>query len=107
MPGGRSLGTLPLLGLLLSGCAGLVPLAEAERQWLGRPLGDLVAAWGPPVSSYHYEDGTSRHSWMDFIVRRRWTEPCSRSVLVDAAGITQRWLSNTCPRPQPRRSMPP
>ena len=94
------------LGLTLLGCAPMVPLAKANAAWLGRPLADLVAAWGPPVQSFKAEDGGSIHSWSMIIVKRRRSEECRRSVLVDKEGVISRWLYDTCPRPQPQRGRP-
>jgi len=92
--------------VLFAGCTALVPLSESNKAWIGRPLQDLVAAWGPPVQSFAAEDGGSIHSWSMNIVRYRRTDDCRRSVSVDAAGIIRRWLYDTCPRQQPRRDIP-
>lgn len=97
---------LPAVLVLLSGCTTLVPLSESNKAWIGRPLQDLVAAWGPPVQSFAAEDGGSIHSWSMNIVRYRRTEECRRSVSVDGEGVIRRWLYDTCPRPQPRRDVP-
>lgn len=96
--------TLLALFLALNGCTSLVPLNEVNRAWLGRPLDELVAAWGPPVQSFKAEGGGSIHSWSMVIVKRRRSEECRRSVQVDKDGIIRRWLYDSCPRPQPRRS---
>lgn len=80
----------------------MVPLAEANKVWLGRPLTELVAAWGPPVQSFKAEDGGSIHSWSMIIIKRRRSEECRRSVRVDQGGVIERWLYDNCPRPQPR-----
>ena len=95
---------LAALCLAIAGCTSVVPLREANKVWLGRPLQDLVAAWGPPVQSFKAEDGGSIHSWSMIIVKRRRSEECRRSVRVDQNGVIERWLYDTCPRPQPRRS---
>lgn len=94
------------LCLALAGCTSVVPLTQANKAWLGRPLEDLVAAWGPPVQSFKAEDGGSIHSWSMIIVKRRRSEECRRSVLVDKEGVISRWLYDTCPRPQPQRGRP-
>jgi len=92
---------------MTAGCTSVVPLAEANKVWLGRPLQDLIAAWGPPVQSFEAAGGGSIHSWSMVIVKRRRSEECRRSVLVDADGIITNWLYDTCPRQQPRRDSPP
>jgi len=91
------------LYLAIAGCTSVVPLRETNKVWLGRPLQDLVAAWGPPVQSFKAEDGGSIHSWSMIIVKRRRSEECRRSVRVSQDGVIERWLYDTCPRPQPRR----
>lgn len=35
------------LTVILAACSSVVPLTKANKVWLGRPLADLVAAWGP------------------------------------------------------------
>lgn len=95
--------SLSVAGVLAAGCTSLVPVSESNRVWIGRPLQDLVAAWGAPVQSFNADDGGSIHSWSMTIVRYRRTEECRRSVLVDREGLVRQWLYDTCPRPQPRR----
>ncbi len=94
------------LTVILAACSSVVPLTKANKVWLGRPLADLVAAWGPPVQSFKAEDGGSIHSWSMIIVKRRRSEECRRSVLVNADGVIRRWLYDTCPRQQPQKGSP-
>ncbi len=89
---------------LLAACASVVPLKQANQMWIGRPVNDLVAAWGPPVQSFKADDGGSIHSWSMVIVKRRRSEECRRSLLADSQGVITRWLYDNCPRPQPHRN---
>jgi len=99
----RALASATALCLGLSACASVGSMAQANQVWVGRPLSEIVAAWGPPAQSFSAEDGGSIHSWSMVIVRRRRSEECRRSLLVDGQGFIRRWLYDTCPRPQPTR----
>ena len=46
-----------IAALLLGGCTTTANYEAALQQWVGRPLDDLVLAWGPPQSSYTLQDG--------------------------------------------------
>jgi hypothetical protein len=91
---------------LFAACANVVPLKQTNQMWIGRPLDELVAAWGPPVQSFKADDGGSIHSWSMVIVKRRRSEECRRSLLTDSRGVITRWLYDNCPRQQPRRDPP-
>lgn len=92
-----------VLCLGLSACASVGSLAQANKVWVGRPLSEIISAWGPPAQSFAAEGGGSIHSWSMVIVRRRRSEECRRSLLADEEGVIRRWLYDTCPRPQPTR----
>ena len=50
--------TLPaMLALLLGACATSARYESALAQWVGKPLDELVLAWGPPQGSYTLRDG--------------------------------------------------
>jgi len=101
----RPMVVLALFGLccLASACANVTTLRQVNQAWIGRPLDELVVAWGPPVQSFQAEEGGSIHSWSMVIVKRRRSEECRRSLLADAQGVIRRWLYDTCPRQQPAR----
>ena len=45
------------LTLLLAACASSARYETTLARWGGKPLDDLVLAWGPPQSSYTLRDG--------------------------------------------------
>ena len=111
-----------IAALLLSGCASTANYEAALQQWVGRPLDDLVLAWGPPQSSYTLRDGrqvveyqrqqlvrrpglgrsmlnTSRVFYLLDEMEDDYTLlQCRTRFTVDAQGIIQNWTwdGNAC-----------
>jgi len=108
------------LTLLLAACASSARYETNLARWGGKPLDDLVLAWGPPQSSYTLRDGrqvveyqrqqlvrlpgrsmlnTSRVFYLLDEMEDDYTLlQCRTRFTVDAQGIIQNWTwdGNAC-----------
>lgn len=115
--------SLPVfLALLLAACAGGVPYESSLAQWVGKPLDELVLAWGPPQGSYTLRDGRQviEYRQQQIVRRPGWgrsmlgaprvfylldemedeysLRQCSTRFIIDAAGNVEKWAwdGNNC-----------
>ncbi len=53
----KSIGVVLALALLFAGCATTANYEAKLQSWVGQPVDNLVASWGPPESSYTLTNG--------------------------------------------------
>ena len=63
--------------------------------WVGRPVTELVAAWGTPDSTLSLEDGRKVMMWTSFQSPGQ-VVPCRQSFTVSAAGTVEKFSSSAC-----------
>lgn len=77
--------------------AGCTTLKEVMSSWEGRPVDELLSAWGAPDSRIQLKDGGQVLTWTTL-----WNDAdygihtCRKSFTVDSDGIIVKWSYSDC-----------
>jgi len=88
-----------LASVLVSGCTFT---GNMDRQWIGRPESELVAALGEPDSTLSLEDGRKVLVWTSFENPGQVVH-CRRYFTISIQGIVEHFASSEC---SPERTPP-
>ena len=81
-----------LVAVLASGCTFT---GDMDRQWVGRPTSELVAALGEPDSTLSLEDGRKVLMWTSFESPEQ-VVPYRQSFTISTEGIVEQVTSSNC-----------
>jgi hypothetical protein len=83
------------MGLFSAGCAAT---NKVMVSWVGQPSEDLIAKWGPPDSSFQFEDGRRVLGWNTAWKDGGEMHACRQSFMINLDGTIERWTTDGCPR---------
>jgi hypothetical protein len=82
-----------LVAVLVGGCAST---RDRDKEWVGRPESELVAARGKPDSTVSKEDGRKILTWTSFDAPGQ-VVPCRQSFTISPEGIVEQFTTSNCP----------